>query len=390
MEFTECLPLQTIQWLSQLSYSDFVEKCITKKTKSNAKDNETRYTVLQQFCKTNLKTGGITTRIYSYSKNTPAGLGGRLFSGGSLQGLPSTIRGLLMRNIGTDIDMCNAHPVILKYICKLHDICCPNLEYYINHRDECLGKFENREIGKVAYLKATNNDKINRSKELPIEFKKYDTEMKQIQKKLVVLEKYKELFKTIPETKLYNYNGSAINRILCYYENIILQLVIHFINGRGIKIAILMFDGLMIYGDYYKDIELLEDISHYVEKQMPDLNMNWAYKEHNLTLNVPENYTEIKNIDLKVDNQRSFEYIAETFEQNHLKIINKSIYIKHDTNNILFLTQSQLKMSYSHLSYDITKYDKFGKIIGYSTHPFIDKWTGFTHDINRKDDVYLS
>ena len=118
MEITERLPLKPIHWLSQLSYSEFVERCITKKTSKT--DCESLYTSLQQFCKTNLKTGGITKRIYSHSLNTPNGLGGRLFSGGSLQGVPLTIRGLIMQDIGTDIDMSCAHQVILKYICKLH------------------------------------------------------------------------------------------------------------------------------------------------------------------------------------------------------------------------------------------------------------------------------
>jgi hypothetical protein len=87
--------------------------------------------------------------------------------------------------VGTDIDMCNAHPVILRYICKLHNIQCSHLEYYINNREECLKKFESREIGKIAYLTALNKDTLNRNKGLPVEFKKYDVEIKQIQKQLV-------------------------------------------------------------------------------------------------------------------------------------------------------------------------------------------------------------
>ena len=31
MELTERLPIKPIQWLSQLTYSEFVDKCITKK-----------------------------------------------------------------------------------------------------------------------------------------------------------------------------------------------------------------------------------------------------------------------------------------------------------------------------------------------------------------------
>jgi len=384
MELTERLSLKPIKWLLSLSYNDFVDKCITKKTSKS--DCETRYTTLQSFCNTNLKTKGITKRIYSYSINTPTGLGGRLFSGGSLQSIPCTIRGLLMNDIGTDIDMQNAHPVILRYICKLHYITCPHLEYYIQNRDYCLSKFSSREIGKEAFLKATNKDKINREKKLPIEFKNYDKEMKQIQKKLITIEEYAELFENIPDSKKYNYNGSAINRILCYYENIILQHAIHIVNKRGIEIAIIMFDGMMIYGNYYNDFYLLEEIQKYVESQLPGLDMKWTYKPHNMDLCIPPDFNE-NNINTSIDKNKTFENIASEFEKTHLKIINKSIFIKHDSHNIIFLTQAQLKMSYSHLSYEMPKYDKLGYFIVSKNYPFIDKWIGHTHDIRRKDDV---
>ena len=128
--------------------------------KPSEKDMKTWYSILKQFCKTNLKTKRVTKRIYSYSQTTPAGLGGRLFCGGSMQGIWSVYRGLLMYNIGTDIDMKNCHPVLLRYICNLYGIKCPELEYYVNHRDECLAEFPSRTIGKKTYLVATNSDKI--------------------------------------------------------------------------------------------------------------------------------------------------------------------------------------------------------------------------------------
>ena len=388
MELIERLPVKPIHWLSQLSYTEFVERCLNKDEKHTKEECKTKYSILQQFCQTNLKTEGITKRIYSYSLNTPAGLGGRLFSGGSLQGMPSMIRGLLMRNgIGTDIDMANAHQVILRYICKLHNIQCPELEYYINHRDECLKKFESREIGKIVYLTALNKDTPNREKNLPVEFKKYDLEIKKIQKQLVKIKEYTELVCSVPEDKPYNKLGSAVNRILCYYENIILQHAIHVINSKGIEIAILMFDGLMIYGDYYKNKELLEDITHYVEKQMNGLNMKWTYKEHNTVLNVPDDFEYVEKSYKTNKEERTFESVANEFEKNHLKIINKSLYVKHDNNNIIFITQPQLKMSYSHLSYDVPVFNENGIFTKMTTLPFINKWIGHTHDIRLKDDV---
>ena len=185
-------------------------------------------------------------------------------------------------------------------------------------------------------------------------------EIKQIQKKLAKIGLYAELVESVPENKTYNKLGSAINRIMCYYENIILQHAIYIINKKNIEIAILMFDGLMIYGDYYKDDNLIQDITHYVEKQMNGLNMTWTYKEHNTELTVPDDFLFVETQKPINKHERSFEYIANEFEKSHLKIINKSLFVQHTNNNITFLTQGQLKISYSHLSYDVPVYNKLG------------------------------
>lgn len=298
MELIERPDLRAVKYLSSITYETFRESCLKDARESGGKkpkerDMKTWYSLLKQFCKTNIKTKGITKRIYSYSQNTPAGLGGRLFGGGSIQGIWGVYRGLLMRGIGTDIDMSNCHPVLLKYICKKHNIICPNLDYYVNNRDVCLAEFPTRAIGKNAYLVSTNNDKPLKGSNLPAHLKAYDKEMKAIQKELVKLPEYQKLQETIPEYKLtLNYNGSVVNRILCYYENIVLNLCIHVLNKRGIEIAILMFDGLMVYGDYYQDTELLREIENYVEEQLPELNMKWAYKPHDDTLQIPEDFKE--------------------------------------------------------------------------------------------------
>ena len=282
MELIERPNLSAVKYLNSIKYDVFKNNCIhdaeiNGEKKPPETNMKTWYSILKHFCKTNLKTKGITKRIYSYSQTTPAGLGGRLFSGGSLQGIWNVYRGLLMRDIGTDIDMKNCHPVLLRYICHKHEILCPQLEYYINHRDDCLAEFPSKSIGKNAYLVATNNDKILRGTGLPKHLKLYDKEMKEIQKQLIELSDYKTLQETVPEYKLtVNYNGCVINRILCFYENTVLQHALHVINTKGIEVAIFMFDGLMVYGNYHNDESLLKEITDYVAEQIPDLNMCWA------------------------------------------------------------------------------------------------------------------
>ena len=287
MELEERIPLIKLKWIATLTIEEFEKKCITKKTKKS--DIQTMFEMLKNFCKTNLKTNGKTKRIYSYSKSNPEFYyEGRLYSGGSIQSISSTIRGFLMKDITTDIDMSNSFANIIRYVCKKHNISTPEIEYYINHREECLSKFENRQEGKQAYISSAYSDKL-RDKIMIPEFKKFDKEMKEIQKKIIMIEEYKNIVDTVPEDKE-NKLGSAFNRIIIYYENQILHHLVKFLTEKNIEICTLMFDGLLIYGDYYNNKILLEEISLYIERQIAGLNMKWTYKEHDDTLKIPNDF----------------------------------------------------------------------------------------------------
>lgn len=337
MNLSERPNLDAVQFLDSISLKQFTTDCVREaelngEKPPNIKDIKTWHTVLKQFCKSHIKNKGVITQIYHYSQNTPAGLGGRLFCSGSIQSIWNVYRGLLMRGIATDIDMKNCHPVLLRYICKKHDIDCPNLEYYINHRDDCLSKFESKQLGKISYLVSTNSDKYTRNKDTPEHFKRYDREVKQIQKQLVELPCYKDLFDTVSDyQKSRNYNGSAINRILCYYENIVLHHCIHAVNMRGIEIAVLMFDGLMVYGDYYSDPNLLHHIETYVESQMKGLSMQWAYKEHDDSLHISPNFNPETDGEFRhAENEDAASDLIIEDLRDRLKYSNSRIFIRKD------------------------------------------------------------
>jgi hypothetical protein len=355
--------LRAAHFLNSISYENFKETCIidaeiNRKKAPKKKDIDAWYNKHKHFCRTIIKTKGVTTRIYSYSQTTPAGLGGRLFSGGSLQGISAIYRGLLMRGIATDIDMANAHPVILRWICHIHDIPCPNLEYYINNRADILACFPDRAKGKRAFLIATNTDKMVATALDPEILQEYNKEMMRIQKKIVKLTEYKDIFDTIPEYKTSrNYNGSAINRILCFYENQILQHAVHVINGSGLEIAILMFDGLMVYGDHYENTALLEAIRARVEEQMPGLNMMWAYKPHDTSITIPDDFDENDYL-----TTNSYSTLKTNFEINIAKIIESSVFIKETPDEVILLTENKLTVSYKHLKAEDRK------------RPFIMDW----------------
>jgi len=371
MELIERPNLDAVYYLNSISFETFRDDCIYDAKKNGEtppllKDIKQWYTILKQFCKTNIKTKGITKRIYSHSLGTPSGLGGRLFCSGSLQSIWSVYRGLLMRDIGTDIDMANAHPVILNYICKIHDIPCPQLEYYINNRDRCLAEFDSREVGKKAYLSSVNSDKYAKVKNAPSSFKRFDDEMGWIQRQVINIPEYQKIVQTVPDSReLNNFNGSAINRIMCYYENIILQHAIHVINGRGLEIAILMFDGLMLYGDHYDNSELLEDIERYVESKMSGLNMKWSYKPHDTTLEIPDDFV--------AEKPDEYTEWKSTFESEWCKIKNVSGFIRKYKNNgktsLIMQNESGLLTAYKHECF--FKTDENGKQKRVS---FINEW----------------
>jgi hypothetical protein len=213
--------------------------------------------------------------------------------------------------------MKNAHPVILRYICKLHNFPCPNLEYYINNRDEILSRFD--ENGKTEFLKAVNSDKTN--KKIKDKFyKDFDKECKSIQTHITSLKDFKHIVDSVPSTKVYNWLGSAINRILCVYENKILQEIINYLIREQIEICSLMFDGLMVYGDYYDNSDLLKELEKNINEKFEGLNMKLSYKEHKQGfINIPDNFEVSDKKEVPIL-KKTFENMSESFEKEHSKI----------------------------------------------------------------------
>lgn len=370
MEFIEKVDLRTINYLSSITFDKFKQYI---NWDCNVDEKKKMFENFKIFCKLNIKSKGEVKRLYSYTLNTPNDVGGRLFCGGSVQGLPKDIRGVIMKHT-TDIDMKNAHPVILKYLCKLHNIACPHLSYFCENRDDIFkGISDDKEYCKKIFLKAVNSDKLNRTEKNKL-FKDFDKECKTIQQILCNVKEYKHIVDCVPAGKLYNWYGSAINRILCSYENKILQEIINVINRKGIEIAVLMFDGLMVYGNYYNDMDLLREIEEYINNMFEGLNMTLSYKEHSNLIEIPDDYTipTQQEVADKIE-INSFEKVCEEFEKTHCKIINSSSFITEVSNKVIIMSRTQIKTSYEHLTYEEIKFDKDGnpKITNTS---FIDEW----------------
>lgn len=369
MELIERIPLNRIEYLDSLPF-DTISSFYKCKDKTELK---TQYEILKHFCKVNIKDRGQTTRLYSYSLSTPLGNGGRLYSGNSIQGLNSTVRGFLMDGITTDIDMKNAHPTILKYICLKHNILCPYLTEYVEKRDTVLNNFDGytKDEAKTLFLCAMNDNKTKRLKNgiKNSFFKSFDKEMKHLQITISSLECYADIKSSVPSDKKFNWNGSALNRVLCMFENQILQACISVLNRKDIEIATLMFDGLMCYGDFYSDNNLLMQITEGINNKFENLNMVWDYKPHKKDIIMNDDFV----VTVPDTEYISFNDTRTEFELTHCKIINKSFFVKEMTDNIFIMNRQQLSTSYEHLAYQ--KKDLDGNVLG--DYNFINDWLKF-------------
>jgi hypothetical protein len=208
-------------------------------------------------------------------------------------------------------------------------------------------------------------------------FKDFDKEMKEIQKHIITLEDYKNVVSNT-NAERYNFNGSVINKILCMYENKILQECINIINGQNIEICALMFDGLMVYGNFYENEELLQMITTRVNEKFDGLNIQWSYKHHDTTIdpdNIPE--FEVKEEDII---EQAFRKEVHEFEKTHAKIINREMFIREDK-IITCMSRKHFMTAYEHLVFEY-EVDKV-KIQG----NFIAKWMKNNPTMRCYDDI---
>lgn len=375
MELIERIPLVKTEYVLSLEFADLEPHFNKCKTQKERKDE---FKKIRDFCITNRRTQGEMKRLYTKPKGCK--VDNRLYSGGSVQSLPKEFRSFFMGDSTTDIDMVNCHPVILSYICKKESISCPKLYEYVKNRDKILASFSDRNEGKTAFLCSVNCDKLN-GKILNKFFKEFDKEMKEIHEQLLDLENYAEIIKSVPEGKEFNKNGSAINRILCGYENQILQEVVRVVRSLEIEPAVLMFDGLMVYGNEHDNESLLKTIEQAVEKKFPTLGMKWSVKDQDCEIEMPADFSISKEIVPFTPSIDLFEIMSTEFEKTHCKIVNKSVYINTVKGVHRIMTPDKLRSAYAHMS---CGKDNFGNPIC-----FIDKWIHCNDKIRRYDDMEI-
>jgi len=335
-----------------------------KNTLKTDKDRkfEVEYKKVKSFLAGQLDETG-KTRVYSFADGKSFG---RLFDSSGLQGMQKDIRGAVCDGVVSDLDIVNCHPMILSWICYNNDISCPNLEYYIKHRDKiltdiCVFNFD-REDAKKLFLKSTNSQWRTKDIGYPF-FKEYDAEMKRIQKHLTELPEYNFIKPKVKKGD--NELGSFINLCLCYHENEILMKAKEFLESKDIEVCTLAFDGLMHYGPELN--ELMCELNEFINKEF-DFIFKFVYKPHSKKIKVPADFDEESVTCL------SYKCMCELFNTSHAKVGN--VYICEDIKGEkLIQTEVQLKHRYNH----IRVHDK--------DNQFIDNWLKNIQDTNMR--VYI-
>jgi len=267
--------MKAVHYLQSILNDDMWLECYSK---DEDIDNNMSLARTQKYIKALLKSGGKFKATYKKSIYDKKGIC-RSYGDG-IQGIPSAIRGLLCDGIMTDIDVVNCFPSILVNICDKHDIPCPNLQHYIQHRKKLIdeGKVRN----KIDVMISINtSEAMKTSSGFMISL---DAEIKAIQKILIIKDFYAIKENMNPKAK--NFNGTFMTNLLMFFEAKILNSAFKYLTEKKIEVGAFMFDGLMVYGDFHN----CDDLSQYVYKDT-GLEISFITKPHSQQMKIPDDFS---------------------------------------------------------------------------------------------------
>ena len=355
MSFIEEVNPEICQKLAKMSFQQFREFYETPEKNNETGDIDdivVQFKMLKFYCNQQISNNYSMEMNYKYANGKNEG---RIFVDGKmgLQRIWKKFRGILCDGLNVDLDMINAHPTILLYLCKLNKIDCDNLENYVNSRKYCLDSLKEsdkltKEEAKILFICSMNSEepilcKYEGKKQIKYKnefYKKFDAEMKIIQTKFIKI--YENEFKQIEKKNKDNLNGKLLNSILCKYENIILQKAMS--KMGSFKIRVPMLDGFMVD---IRDVNFpIEMIINTLNKETEEYNIKWSNKNHDVEI-----LDKLNNMKF---NDNLYDYIGESEEEiaNYIlttllknKLFNcdgekflylKPKWIKKDVNKLLF------------------------------------------------------
>ena len=341
--------------LTLAQYTLLYKKCSNKRDDEGREtDMKSEFTKLKNYCKDVIASKGELKVNYGFTEGKDFG---RLQSkSSSVQRIFNGFRGLLCDGLTYDLDMKNAHPNILRNLCELHEIDCPYLEDYINHRDEWLDEAMktygiDKGTAKATFLSMLNKDELAKDfggkklKAKPAKFIEFDKEIKNILTLLFNL--YKKDYYKYVKNESWNQKGKMVNLLLCKDENLLLKKAEKYIKSKGIQIHCRMYDGCQVYitdkdGEEYDEQSLIKGLT----KRFKEEKIEWTIKPHNVELR--------KYLDeMKIEEKDS--YMGADLEEisNHiLETILKDKVIQTE-NGIILLTDDKIEKDEKQIDRDL-------------------------------------
>ena len=169
-----------------------------------------------------------------------------------------------------DIDMVNAHPVILNYLCKKNNVDCNILKNYIENRELILSSFgEDRKIIKELFLSILND----KSKDIYSDNKQNNNYLKLFENEIIRIQNY-----FYDNNKRYlDIDCKNLSRIISDIENQILQIMINYFTSKNVNILTLEYDGLKIYTDKNSKHFSINELELNIYKNI-GINIKLAFK----------------------------------------------------------------------------------------------------------------
>jgi hypothetical protein len=223
----------------------------------------------------------IVTETYRPPKS---GFPGRLQSPGC-QGLVRALRSNFLKDTA-DLDMNNAQPRCVVWACKEFGIPCAQFAFYVARRDDMVSRIMDELGVSKAKAKQLVIITLTYSKKLrtrSVYLKKLDDEAKEIQTALMARQ---ELQWILAYCKEDNRAGSFMAHLYHFIEcKLLLRVYRMFVEEIGIGVAALVFDGLNVKDKSKHGNQAILDRARAVcEEVAPGINMLWAWKELDFTL----------------------------------------------------------------------------------------------------------
>lgn len=253
-----------------------------KKTNERLDWNGTK-TVIENYKKQIIK-GEYT--IYQPCKKSKKG---RHFSKTtSLQGISRSVRHTLCKGKYLDIDMKKCHIFEFIAICKTYNFNCDKIEYYVDNGDDCLERLMwwttwDKDRCKQSVLSLLNGGNIREifSKstiETPIHeccewLRDFRDQVYAIHQNFFdhpAFDDHKQLLIKDKDVGInaFNFRGKLVNKVLCEFENILIQHAIHYCDSFGIEIGANCFDGLLLKICDRLNDDFIKSMENYIVEQV--------------------------------------------------------------------------------------------------------------------------